>query len=486
MVKKVETQRIRRKSINKKNKSKKAIRKNVISKNKKGSRSKNRSRSKNGGNSLMVQLETSSERLGNFIKTTCPDGGFCLGLGIESEKINAYFKNYNFEYMIKPITLISKGNNGFVNEVIYSRNDYQVSTILKSSLVANARSTRHDGDNLYYEAFVGFTTTNKYSYKYPCFIETYNMYNSTWDLNNKLKYNSESCTKRDLVEGLAKISYQGLGMTEFIRQSCKNKYVSLSVQNVPNAISLYDFVRQIELDSVEIYDSILCTMLCQVYFVLSSLGDKFTHYDLHNQNVLIYQFSNDTYINMNYHYSDGKTISFPTLSIVKMIDYGRCYTPETETYYNAVCRLTECYDKNDKMDVCGSTKGYTYFDNVQQYSNHYISQKMPNVSHDLRLSVLEPYINPTIFNQMNIMGPILSRVCYDGQYGTPSIKKDMEPTDGRIYNIFQMANKLEETVETHPGIMAYKNKINDIGLTCIGDLHIYMDSNKDMKFIPSS
>ena len=373
-----------------------------------------------------------------------------------------------------------------MNEVIYFRDDYQVSTILKSSLVQNARSTYNEGDNLYYEAFVGFTATNKYSYKYPCFIETYNIYNSSWDLNNKLKYNSELCTKRDLKEGFSKISYQELGLVGFIKQSCQNKYVSLLMQNVPDAMTLYEFVRQIEVDSVEIYDSILCTMLCQVYFVLASLGDKFTHYDLHNQNVLVYQLPRNTYINMNYHYRDGKTISFPSLSIIKIIDYGRCHIPETTNYYNEICKATECYNKFDEKDVCGSTKGYTYFDDVQNDKNHYISQKMTNVSHDLRLSVLEPYIEPTIFSQMNVMGPILSKVHYEEKYGTPVVAKDMEPTDGKIYNIFQMANKLEETVETHPSITAYKNKISNIGLTFVGDLHIYMDSNEDMKFIPSS
>jgi hypothetical protein len=58
---------------------------------------------------------------------------------------------------------------------------------------------------------------------------------------------------------------------------------------------------------------------------LTVLGKTYTHYDLHEENVLVYKpFKGEKYIDMIYHTKDG-IFSYSTEYVAKLIDYGRNY-----------------------------------------------------------------------------------------------------------------------------------------------------------------
>ena len=95
----------------------------------------------------------------------------------------------------------------------------------------------------------------------------------------------------------------------------------------------------------------------QVYFALSEVCNNFTHYDLHTDNVLLFEPVVNKYIHYHYTNKDGSTCSFKSRYIVKMIDYGRSYIldPETGigsmTVYNQVCAEPKCLDTCELIKI---------------------------------------------------------------------------------------------------------------------------------------
>lgn len=144
----------------------------------------------------------------------------------------------------------------------------------------------------------------------------------------------------------------------------------------------------------------LPTLMYQLYFVLAQLGDRYTHYDLHPQNVCVYMpypaEEDDQgnvlfyHIEMHYHTASGAVISFPSRFIVKIIDYGRNYVKmaggggvSTAEYIDAVCNTAAC------APDCGYDYGFSIVaGNVSPNpsttaTEYFITPTVPNVSHDL-------------------------------------------------------------------------------------------------------
>ena len=108
-------------------------------------------------------------------------------------------------------------------------------------------------------------------------------------------------------------------------------------------------------DNVETFKTIKRTnqadiyqLLFQVYFALSSMVNNYTHYDLHEDNVLCYKpYVGNRYVVMNYHFNDGTVITFPTDHVCKIIDYGRNFF--THTVGDHIESSTNIID-----DLCGT------------------------------------------------------------------------------------------------------------------------------------
>jgi len=103
-----------------------------------------------------------------------PESGILFGE--EAMEFRDFFEFQNFKYLYDHTYSVGDtSTNGFVKELTYMRNGYIAHTLLKSS-------TFIDSDNLFYEGVVG-QYTNKMSLIYPCFVETYGIYQYTSDKN---------------------------------------------------------------------------------------------------------------------------------------------------------------------------------------------------------------------------------------------------------------------------------------------------------------
>jgi hypothetical protein len=317
--------------------------------------------------------------------------------------------------------------NGFILEIPLAKDGYKVYTVLKNSRNA-------DADNLFYEGLVGLYV-NKKNYIFPCFVETYGIYQwTTWESHrDAIKYGKGETTNPPALDKLHKLrkvfSYKFFFEdTKFVFNTCDFAQLgAVLVQHIHKARSIDGFVNEFKGNKA------FCTFhlpqyLYQVYAPLGMLSNEFNHYDLHTDNVVLYRLGNEQanrdrlreiavggvpnngqYITMHYHYPDDEVVSFNTFDIAKIIDYGRSYFSDTDeknkktysshTYHQFLRSAIEANDakRTTKHLPSDRKKGdYTKrqchnlsYDELEDEGiygfSHYICSNKRNKSHDLRL-----------------------------------------------------------------------------------------------------
>jgi hypothetical protein len=285
--------------------------------------------------------------------------------------------------------------NGFVFEIPFKKHGYTSYTVLKSA-------TSPRSDNLFYEYYVGKTFINKYLQKLPIFVETYDcyMYNSTLLMNTfndvaKGKITVKDTGITDLDTVITRIDHGDLTslpeMKKLFEDSCEQPdTICVLIQHFNNLISFKDSLGAPDTSIYKAIEHDVPYLFYQLYFALSVLGNKYTHYDLHHSNVVLYKpYSGQKYILMRYHIN-GSIYEFPSEYIVKIIDYGRNYinngtTTTNDIVSNIICSTPKCAPR------CGETVGYDIIQGdahsgIKGKSDfYYINPVTPNASHDLRV-----------------------------------------------------------------------------------------------------
>jgi hypothetical protein len=395
----------------------------------------------------------------NFLKTFCSDSGVCIAFGKESNKINEFFNLFNnFDYM-KNHTILSSGGNGTIVKIEYERENYKSYAVLKKIVKATA-------DSLMYEYLVGRFFINNVYKKFPSFLQTYGFVNSDdlTTLKNRRILN--------LIPG---------NIDAGIVLSCTNpSKIVLLLENVSKPVTLFSKITSLTTsDTLKFFmANEFFAILFQIYYTLHLLGDVFTHYDLHSNNILLYEPINNGYIDFHYHYR-GEVITFKSRYIVKIIDYGRCYfrglDVDTREIHRMLCNTREC---NNGREVCGNKSGYTYFhtNDADIIRYYHINTLVNNQSHDLRLLYDLNRIIPKkikIFPEIDQrLKFVLQKIKCNHMFGTPQVLARGLP---RIIN------------NVNDAFIYIKDSINLLpiprldGLNKIGDLNIF-DDGRDMVF----
>lgn len=267
--------------------------------------------------------------------------------------------------------------------------------------------------------------------------------------------------------------------------SCNNsEYISLLIQHISNAQTLTD-----KLNDPQFIKNDLLYVLYQIYMPLMCLQNEFTHYDLHSDNILIYEPVIGKYIQYHY-FVDGNEISFKSKYIVKIIDYGRCYFHDTDTNNSMNIHKKICNEKQCDPE-CGEDYGYKWLhdDGLEPY-HYFINSTKVNVSHDLRLlrsiKVLQYHIPFTL-------PPVLKSLLYKVEYGIGIDDRNDKPygtipnsdsgIPNTINNVQDACLMLEQLVYNNNTIQQNNNVY--VSMTKLGDLHIYDDLSTPMNFIPT-
>lgn len=267
-----------------------------------------------------------------YLKRYCPGSSECLILGQKRKEILQHFNNFkNFDYSDKTLKPIGEPSlNGCVHEIKFKHRDYVSYAVLKSSKLRSS-------DNLIYEYFMGLFI-NKVNEYLPTFLETYGIYKCSPEFHDKLV-----SRERQPVTIDKEIVFLDATNAEIIKRGCTNPlYNQILIQHVKNAESMFNKLRDTDFLKNEMF-----YVLFQVYAALYALRGKFTHFDLHANNILL-QKPFPTGV-MEFHYDD---IVFHSPYIVKIIDYGRSESRITQSVMNEVCKTPEC------NPGCGKNVGF--------------------------------------------------------------------------------------------------------------------------------
>ena len=284
--------------------------------------------------------------------------------------------------IIKPIGKVSV--NGFVNKLTYGNND---TAILKS--------TRSDfSDNLYFEWFIGCSFINYLAY--PCFCKTYSLCNYLTDQPyNYLLNHRTNLPGTVLYTDVNFIDACNITQPNAIKSCRTPALFGVVLQNIPDPVSFRDFMAtQTTVDDLNVT---MVQILLQIYIPLGNLETVFTHYDLHDENVLIYTIPNNMYVTLIYNLPDGTIITIKTKYIAKIIDYGRSFfrngiggassnTFFTNNFTNNRITNAECLMQRRRYADGRQIQGYNAIGYPWFFHNRYnINQLSVNRSKDLWL-----------------------------------------------------------------------------------------------------
>ena len=450
---------------------------------------------------------TTSKRRSEFLKAICSDSGFCYALGKNRRKIYGLFDGFvDFDYVKPPIVAIGNpSSNGFVKSIRYERHGYTANAVLKSS-------TKSAADNLAYEFLVG-TFLNIMGNQFPCFVQTYGFYyyktHAAWTHARDTKRISSNIMKASLKLHLSLHEYNEYkqDIAKVIDdEACEfSKYAAVLIQHFPNVITFGDYLDNMSRDNGGWCNFTLKELpyiLYQIYMPLAAMSKVFTHYDLHKNNVLLYEPVPGKYIQYHYHH-EKETVKFKSQFIAKIIDYGRAFYKDTEVknasatdVLKRTCVLDEC---NLDGEECGDQSGFRYLTNTLKPSTYYMSSSEYNPSADLRLLDL---VNDS-FDKYGLnaghgeCGPadseedafesiarILSMISYgtglhpdQNKYGTKPFKQSGLPD--HINNVNDAEEVIRNELKTNIALKAFNETYFD-NMEKICDIHVYSDG-RNMK-----
>ena len=421
-------------------------------------------------------LATPLQRRVYFLKSVCFDSGACLSFGTQIKKINELFNGFTtFDYVEPPIKRIGQPSaNGFVNEIQYKRYGYNAYAVLKSTASNSA-------DNLLYEYIVG-QYINKINKRFSCFLETYGLFMYKDESSWRHVRDTKTITTNVLTSSILPINIEPM---DALSLGCHNsKYLCILIQHINKPQTLSE--RLDDKDDIACKEFInfqLIYILYQVYLPLSLLASSFTHYDLHRENVLLYTLPNNKYIEYHYHLP-LKVVTFKSLYIVKIIDYGRSFFNDidgninSKKVYNKLCTRLSC-DPD-----CGAKVGFKWLAK-EDYpgANHFIISQKANQSHDLRLLYnLNSNYGHDIEWANTTLSDMMKSVVYDDNYGTKEIKKS-GLANGKIYNIMDAVAQLQMIIEKPKRVQAILGFYAKPKYSKYGDIHMYSDG-RPMEYIP--
>lgn len=429
----------------------------------------------------------STQQQTDLLNTVCGKIGtdLCLSLSEYREDVLTLFQQFIYFNNVNENTyrLGKPSANGFIRKIIYNVRNITSHAILKSSA---SRSS----DNLAYEYTVGLFL-NKYRTIFPCFVQTYGLYyyksEQDWLYMRKHQRVPIERVRNSLSsqERLLPSSFHA----EFYKKMCKqSKYAAILIEDIASKNTLGSYLELDEQSLNHFAKFKLVYILYQIYFPLAVLSDRFTHYDLHPDNVMLYEPSPGKYIQYHYHLQDGTEVTFKSTFIAKIIDYGRAFYFEDQTnnsleFRRNLCITPECtiVRSNRPEAKCGEKLGFLTMSEYAKIDWKICSYER-NASHDLRLlsSIRSevPYrVRKT--NELTEFNEMLSQVTYgegttygNEPYGT---EENLFEEPDKINNVQQAEAALRHILRPNTDLQTLNDSKYGSVENKLGDLHMYTD-----------
>jgi len=322
--------------------------------------------------------------------------------------IDKYESFKNFDLIDGSINPIGQGSsNGFINLMKYKKDSKNFDIIVKTS-------QQIDADNNFYEFNVG-RCMNVIKQYYPNFIYTFLFFNLSPALKNILAPKGDHPRKRfnnlkffktninNIKIPTSSNKPEDLPISDIESGCVNNDKASVLIESISNGISFKELCDDPEFNSNYNYN-IFCILL-QIYAALYALREIYTHYDLHQGNIMYIKFSKIKKI--IYNINESEYVIY-TKFIPVIIDYGRSHINcakldstliTSEKFVEKACN-SKCNTETDKhecnIDSLNVTKHNDKWEDNSDF--YYINMLVKNESHDLR------YINTVmqLFRQSDI------------------------------------------------------------------------------------
>lgn len=429
---------------------------------------------------LETALEDRETRQSRLLLQMCSNPDKCIDLEPFQHLLEDYFDHFNEFRYLRPDSIVKlnkgEGSNGEVVRVAFYRNRYTAYCVFKMA-------TSHVADNLFYEYWIGRYFVNRCCSSFPTFLKTYHLYSIPTSVANNLHEFFDAVT----TNTYSPLQYS-FNTPTLPKNACSNTdHLILSIQHLGKFVSFYRaFFGPLPNRNPFVPDFI--PLLFQVYFALSSLGNTYTHYDLHLYNVGVYApYSNTEYIEMHYHMKDGSVLSFPTRYIAKVLDYGRNYarlsnTIDSATFMQQVCSTRDCDPS------CGYDFGFlSQPANTFMRQHYHIDPTLPNISIDLRF-LASAMTERNLFNtalpnhgvtvRFGLNGEMLDPHSHSGvAYGTPEqTQSTFSPNNRVVSNVHDAYEMLAFFLRTEPSIRArLEEKYGQERQRKVADMHVWYD-----------
>jgi hypothetical protein len=197
-----------------------------------------------------------------------------------------------------------------------------------------------------------------------------------------------------------------------------------------------------------------------IYAPLKVLSNHYTHYDLHDKNILLYEVPNNQYIDIKYYKNSDEFTLIKTKYIPVIIDYGRSWIDcklfdkelsNSNEILNIVCdNTTECQlncGKEVGFDFIGNRRGRDFLDT--DHSKFFINTAKRNKSHDLRLlNIFKKYDYRNLDIKIEYIQKwleVLGNLIYHNDFGTPEI---IGTNGSKITNVELTYNALDVIISS--------------------------------------
>lgn len=374
------------------------------------------------------------------LAAACRDSNICLILGSAVDAdLRKFFAGFvKFRFLAAATRLGKPSANGFIHQLRFSHHDYEAYAILKS--VVQPKS-----DNAVYEFRVG-TYLNNFVKRFPCFVETYGLFKYNGPAQWRLQMGEADVHPDDMKRRIERVPYS-------LRAACATpELFAVLIQSIPNPTFIYDLPD----------DANLFPILYQIYFPLGHLQNTFTHYDLHINNVLLYEPAPNKYIEYHYHAPEG-VVRFKSNYLAKIIDYGRSY------FYDGRESSATIY-RDLFLDNCDiRARGFRWL-NPKNGSSPFFTTARPNPKFDLRFfQFVKDYLNPTkkIHQKFDLTQFAMSRALIPPDFPLADYG-GAECTPGDICDCAGARDWLGRVLSTLPDRFEGQEKF--------GDLHVHPDS----------
>lgn len=414
--------------------------------------------------------------------------------GKDSDTMRAMFNQFaDFKYSSEPVKQLGQSSkNGAVYVVPFEKNGFKISALLKKSL-------QPESDNLVYEYLVGLFI-NKYTEQFPCFVETYACVHLSDKIStafrniNKIPiimrdiqphlllppaYHKQSITGKPTPRSHqveSRLFEKGLqpdvpDITQYIDDNELFKFACYNETKIGLLTQYFNKSKTISNSSLPTIERGFLGILYQVYSALSHLKNKFTHYDLHHNNVLLVMLADGHCIKYVYHSAvdETATVEFYADHVCKIIDYGRCFFDaghgqSSQAIKKKLCDTLIC---NTGSELCGDNSGFW----SQPLPHLNIISTVRNHSADLLFAWVLSKITRqnTLFNNLP---PNMNL------FNTPELQPDVN--SAQIRNVTDLHERVRQMM-IQPTYMV-DNFVQHKHHQCIGTLHVYESGTKPMKF----